>query len=157
MKLQGQTEFPYDPATVWALLHDVDVLVKTIPGCKSMVADGEDSYIIALSLGVASIKGDYTGNIRVVDGEYPKNYVLHAEGSGSPGYVKMSIDCRLEPAAAGTLLHWSSDTEVGGLIASIGGRVLTGISKFMAQQFFKTLKGEMAQRVEPGAAAAAKG
>jgi uncharacterized protein len=41
------------------------------------------------------------------------------------------------------LMRWSCDAEVGGLIAGIGGRVLTGISKFMAKQFFKAFNVEM--------------
>ena len=166
MKLEGSAEFPLSPGEVWATLHDVDILVKTIPGCKSMVPDsagnadspgGDNSYIVSLSLGVASIKGEYEGKIRVDDLEYPYHYVLHAEGAGSPGYVNMNIDCRLEPQGDGTLMHWTCDAEVGGLIASIGGRILTGISKYMAQQFFKSLKAEMARMPKTASAISAEG
>ncbi len=55
MKMEGTAELPYTVVDVWAALHNVDILIKTIPGCTSMVADGEDAYRIALSLGVASI------------------------------------------------------------------------------------------------------
>ena len=163
MKLEGSAEFPLPPGEVWAALHDVDVLVKTIPGCKSMIPDGPDgpdgnnSYIVSLSLGVASIKGEYEGKICVDDLEYPCHYVLRAEGAGSPGYVKMNIDCRLQPQDDGTLMRWTCDAEVGGLIASIGGRILTGISKYMAQQFFKSLKAEMARMPKAASAISAEG
>ncbi len=165
MKLEGSTEFPLKAAEVWAALHDVGILVRTIPGCKSMVpcsaegtADGQagnQSYIVCLSLGVASIKGDYEGKITVNDLVYPTHYTLYAEGAGSPGFVNMTIDCRLEAQDGGTLMQWTCDAEVGGLIASIGGRILTGISKYMAQQFFKALKAEMAGLPQDVAAVAA--
>ena len=61
----------------------------------------------------------------------------------------MVVDCRLEPAAAGTLMHWSSDANVGGLIAGIGGRVMTGISKHLTKEFFKNFTDEMGNRFEP--------
>lgn len=164
VKLEGSTEFPLKAAEVWAALHDVDILVRTIPGCKSMVpdraggsSDGNQSYIVSLSLGVASIKGDYEGRVTVNDLVYPTHYTLCAEGAGSPGYVNMNIDCRLEAQNGGTLMQWTCDAEIGGLIASIGGRILTGISKYMAQQFFKALKAEMAGTPKDAAAAAVKG
>lgn len=146
MQLQGTTDFSCDAADLWHTLHDTSVLAKTIPGCKSMTPVGDGEYRVELSLGVASIKGDYEGLIRVNDVEFPHHYELQAEGTGNPGYVNMNVDCRLEPHDGGTLLRWSCDAEVGGLIASIGGRVLTGISKYMANQFFKAFKAEMEQR-----------
>jgi carbon monoxide dehydrogenase subunit G len=143
MKLDGTADFPYAAADVWAALHDTDILVKAVPGCKSMVADGEGIYRAAVSLGVAAIKGDYEGKVRVTDVEFPHHYVMDGEGSGKPGYVKVNVDCRLVPTASGTTMNWSCDAEVGGLIAGIGGRVLSGISKHLAKQFFKALNTEM--------------
>ena len=148
MKLEGTAEFPFQPAMVWAALHDVDVLVKTIPGCQSMVPEGDGSYRVKLALGVAAIKGEYEGIVAVTDIEFPRAYRLHGEGSGSPGYVKLEVDCRLEEVDGGTSMQWTCDCEVGGLIAGIGGRVLSGISKFMAKQFFKALDDEMKSSFE---------
>jgi carbon monoxide dehydrogenase subunit G len=150
MKLEGTADFPYDATDVWKALHDIDILAKAIPGCKSMVASGEadGEYIVALSLGVAAIKGDYEGKVRVTDVEFPHHYTLHGEGAGQPGYINMNVDCRLDSSENGTLLRWSCDAEVGGLIAGIGGRVLTGISKYMAKQFFKALNDEMKNRID---------
>ncbi len=143
MKLEGTADFLYEPRDVWTALHDIDILIKTIPGCKSMVPDGEGGYLVAVSLGVAAIKGDYEGKVRVTDVEFPHHYVLDGEGAGTPGYINMKVDCYLDPVERGTLMRWSCDAEVGGLIAGIGGRVMTGISKYMAKQFFKALNDEM--------------
>ena len=143
MKLEGTADFLYEPQDVWTALHDVDILVKTIPGCRSMEPDDEGCYVVAVSLGVAAIKGDYEGKVRVTDVKFPHHYVLDGEGAGTPGYINMKVDCYLDALADGTLMRWSCDAEVGGLIAGIGGRVMTGISKYMAKQFFKALNDEM--------------
>ena len=143
MKLAGSAEFPYPPAAVWTALHDVDMLAKAIPGCQSITAAGDDEYVVAVALGVAAIKGDYAGTIRVEDVEFPRHYVLAGAGAGTPGYINVKVDIYLEPAADGTTLQWVCDAEVGGVIAGIGGRVLTGISKYLAKQFFKDVNDEM--------------
>ena len=143
MKLEGTADFPYSAADVWTALHDIEILRKTIPGCKSMTATEDGSYTAAVSLGVAAIKGHYEGTVKVIDVEFPHHYQLQGGGTGQPGYINMTVDCWLDPSASGTLMRWSCDAEVGGLIAGIGGRVLTGISKFMAKQFFKAFNVEM--------------
>lgn len=148
MKLEGTAEFPTDPATVWQALHDAEILSKTIPGCDSIVATSETEYDVAVSLGVAAIKGSYTGTLKVDDVEFPTYYVIHGEGSGKPGYVKVKVECHLDANKNGTTMRWASDTEVGGLIAGIGGRVLSGISKHMSKQFFKALNEEMQKQTE---------
>jgi carbon monoxide dehydrogenase subunit G len=157
MKLEGTAEFPFAAGDVWQALHDVEVLTKTIPGCKSINVNEVGEYVVEVALGVAAIKGEYTGTVRVHDGEYPRQYGLYAEGSGKPGYVKVHVDCQFEQNATGTTLRWVSDTEVGGLIAGIGGRVLSGISKFMAKQFFQALNEEMNTRFTALAAHTGKG
>lgn len=149
MKLEGRAEFPYDTVQVWSALHDMDILVKVIPGCKSLIPDEDGGYKVTLSLGVAAIKGDYEGKIRVTDVEFPHHYVLNAEGAGKPGFVNMEVDCLLEPVSAGTLMRWSCDANVGGLIAGVGGRVMTGISKHLTREFFKDLIDEMENHFVP--------
>ncbi len=159
MKLDGTADFPYDQAIVWHALHDIGMLTRTIPGCKSMIADGDgqDAYRVVLALGVAAIKGEYEGKIWVHDLEFPNHYTLKAEGAGTPGYINLTVDCRLEVSAKGTLLRWACDAEVGGLIAGIGGRVLTGVSKFLANQFFKAFNAEMKSVVDAAPNSPAEG
>lgn len=148
MKLEGTADFPYCAADVWKALHDIDILTKTIPGCRSMTANDEGGYVIAVSLGVAAIKGDYEGTLNVTDVEFPTHYMLDGSGAGQPGYVSVHVDCQLSANESATRLTWICDAEVGGLIAGIGGRVTSGISKFMAKQFFKAFEQEMKNHFE---------
>ena len=39
-----------------------------------------------------------------------------------------------------TVLKYSTDAKVGGLIASIGQRMLNGVAKMMLDQFFKKIE-----------------
>lgn len=143
MQIDGEEKFDQDITEVWAALHDTDMLSKAIPGCKSMRSTGGNNYAVAVVLGVAAVKGEYEGKVKVIDVKAPVHYQIEGEGSGKPGFVKLKMDVQLERHANGTLMKWKCDSEVGGLIASIGGRVLSGISKFMAKQFFKSFKSEI--------------
>lgn len=143
MIFEGQEAFGYAVKDVWNALHDVKILTKVIPGCRSMTSTGDNSYVVKLSLGVAAVKGDYEGIVKVTDVRMLEHYVIEGSGKGAPGFVKLRMDCWFESQSAGTLMKWKCDATVGGLIASIGGKVLSGVSKYMAQQFFRSFKDEL--------------
>lgn len=143
MIFEGQEAFGYAVKDVWSALHDVKILTKVIPGCKSMTSTGDNSYVVTLSLGVAAVKGEYEGTVKVTDDQMLVHYVIEGSGKGAPGFVKLRMDCWFQSQPAGTLMKWKCDATVGGLIASIGGKVLSGVSKYMAQQFFRSFKDEL--------------
>lgn len=144
MQFSGNEEFSHDRTVIWKALHDPDLLRRAIPGCKSMNLSDNGEYLINLSLGVAAIKGEYEGRVRLTDHEFPHYYTLQAEGSGAPGFVKIHMDCYLDEEENNRcLMRWNCEVEAGGLIAGIGGRVLSGVAKFMANQFFNSLKKQL--------------
>jgi carbon monoxide dehydrogenase subunit G len=149
MVFEGEETFAYDITDVWNALHDTNVLTKAIPGCKSMSAVGNNSYVVALSLGVAAVRGEYEGKVKVTDVKSLSHYNIEGEGKGAPGFVKLRMDCWFERAGMSTSMKWRCDAAVGGLIASIGGKVLSGISKFMAQQFFNAFRDELSKFASP--------
>ena len=58
------------------------------------------------------------------------------EGKGGPGFVRGQAAMELSDVEGGTRVHYSADVQVGGLIASVGQRMLGGVSKLMLDQFF---------------------
>ena len=46
----------------------------------------------------------------------------------------------LEESNGQTLLKYSTEPKIGGLIASVGQRMLNGVAKMMADQFFKKVE-----------------
>jgi len=145
MTFEGEENFACDVREVWAALHNPDVLRRAIPGCKSFTTRASNVYVVAVSLGVAAVKGDYEGTVTVTDVKPLSHYNVEAEGKGAPGFVRLRIDCWFEPKQSGAFMRWRCDAVVGGVIASIGGKVLSGITKFMAQQFFRAVKDQLAE------------
>jgi carbon monoxide dehydrogenase subunit G len=146
MIFAGEETFAHPVEEVWNALHDLNLLKRALPGCRSISAIGDGQYAVALSLGVAAVKGEYEGRVRLTDIKRFAHYNIEGEGKGAPGFVRLRMDCWFESQGSGTLMRWKCDATVGGLIASIGGKVLSGISKFMAQQFFKALRDELNER-----------
>ena len=74
---------------------------------------------------------------------------MHASGAGGPGNVRATVTINLEPADEGTALTYSADAVVGGPVAGVGQRMITGVAKRMAGQFFKAIDDELTGKVAP--------
>lgn len=152
MKVSGTATLHADRGAVWAALNDPAVLVRTIPGCQRLETVGADSYAMTLSAGVASIKGVYQGEVRISDQDEPSSFVLTASGAGAPGTVAARVDVAL---AAGddstTTVSYDADATVGGMIGGVGQRMLSGVAKKTAGEFFGAVDDVLTGRaVAPG-------
>ena len=154
MNLDGSAVLHADPDKVWSVITDPAVLARTIPGCESLEQVGDDEYKMNVSVGVGAIRGTYAGEVKLTDQERPKSYVMHASGAGAPGNARATVTINLEPTGEGTTLTYSADAVVGGPVAGVGQRMMTGVAKRMAGQFFKAIDDELTGVAVPVAAAA---
>jgi len=69
----------------------------------------------------------------------PDSYKMSAEGSGGPGFIRSETVITLTDHDGGTRVSYTADVQVGGLIASVGQRMLGGVSKMMADKFFNRM------------------
>jgi uncharacterized protein len=136
MKLEGNYEIPASRQQVWEAFLDPERLRLAIPGCEKLEAIGPDEYKATMKVGVGAVKGTFEGKIRLTDQQPPESYRLMVEGSGAPGFIRGDTVITLAESGSGTRVSYSADVQVGGLIAGVGQRLLGGVSKMMADQFF---------------------
>ncbi len=143
MKISGEYTFSGDRETVCARITDPDVLARCIDGCEKMVLTKKDHYDVHLKLGVAGLKGKYVGKIQMKDKKLPESYTLLVEGKGMPGFVKGKSKITMKEKGRKTVLTCEADVQVGGMIAAIGSRLISTVSKKMMEGFFKALDKEV--------------
>jgi len=154
VNLDGSAVLHADPERVWSVITDPAVLARTIPGVESLEQVGDDEYKMNVTVGVGAIRGTYAGDVRLSDQQRPASYVMHASGAGGPGNVRATVTINLEEHAEGTALTYSADAVVGGPVAGVGQRMISGVAKRMAGQFFKAIDDELTGKAVPVAAAA---
>jgi uncharacterized protein len=137
MKLEGAYQVPAARQQVWDAFLDPDRLRQAIPGCEKLEAIGPDEYKATMKVGVGGVKGTFEGKVKLADKKPPESYKMAVEGSGGPGFIRGDTLITLSDAeGGGTRVAYSADVQVGGLIASVGQRMLGGVSKMMADKFF---------------------
>ena len=136
MKIEGTSDIPVDRRRVWDAFLDPATLATAIPGCEGLEAIGPGEFKAVMKIGVGPIKGTFEGKVRLSDLEPPDRYRMAVEGTGGPGFVRGAASMELSDTDGGTRVSYSADVQVGGLIASVGQRMLGGVSKMMLDQFF---------------------
>ena len=142
MKIEGNYQIHTSRERVYQALIDPAVLQRIIPGCERLEKTGENTFAATMRTGVGSIKGVFSGNVRLEDLRPPEHFRMVVDGKGAPGFLKGSGDLDLETTEETTTISYTGDVQVGGTIASVGQRMIQGTVKMMATQFFTALEAE---------------
>jgi carbon monoxide dehydrogenase subunit G len=79
----------------------------------------------------------------MTDLDAPKSYKLTIEGKGTPGFVRGVASVTLTQEGESTDFRYSADVQVGGLVASVGQRMLQGMATTLLHQFFESFNREV--------------
>ncbi|PSC04357.1 carbon monoxide dehydrogenase [Alsobacter soli] len=149
MTMSGEFTLPADKATVWAKLNDPDVLRACIPGCQSLERTGDNGFAAVAKVKVGPVSATFKGKVTLSDIDPPNGYRITGEGEGGvAGFAKGGAAVKLEDAEGGTKLTYDVEAQIGGKLAQLGGRLINGVAKKMADEFFANF----AKAVEPQAA-----
>lgn len=145
MKITGSSTLESPVDQVWEAIQDPAVLARCLPGCESLAVIAEDRYAMTVTAGVAAIKGSYAGEVSLSDKVAPNSLTMRASGAGAPGTIDADVKVQLAPSpGGGTELSYDADASVGGAIGGVGQRMLAGVTKKMAGQFFTALDRDIA-------------
>lgn len=147
--MQGSVDLPADRETVWTKLNDPDVLKASIPGCQELEKTSETSFAAVVSVKIGPVKATFRGKVSLDDLDPPNGYTINGEGEGGvAGFAKGSAKVSLTPSELGTLLSYDVEAQIGGKLAQLGGRLINGVAKKLADEFFanfaKAVSGEAA-------------
>ena len=156
MEMQGSRRLAVTQQQAWDALNDPEVLKLCIPGCDKVEPTGDNQYAISMAVKVGPVAARFNGKIALADVLPPNSYTLQFEGQGgAAGFGKGSARVLLSPPAegAGCELNYTAQAQVGGKIAQVGQRLVDGVARSMAEEFFQRFDDEM-QRRHPQAYAA---
>ena len=158
MDMQGSRHLAVTQQQAWDALNDPQVLKACIPGCDKVEATGENQYAVGMAVKVGPVAARFAGKIQLLDVLPPNSYTLSFEGQGgAAGFGKGNAKVNLAPAVegAGCELAYTAHAQVGGKIAQVGQRLVDGVAKSMAEEFFRRFDDEMQRRYPEAVAAEA--
>lgn len=139
MRLEGTYTLDAPRDRVWELLNDPHVLARCTPGMKQLEPAEGDTYKATMEVGVGPVKGTFQGKVEVAERRAPEQITLRVQGGGSAGMVRAEGTITLREVDGRTVLSYTGEAQVSGLIASVGQRMIGSVAKMLADQFFSNL------------------
>jgi carbon monoxide dehydrogenase subunit G len=138
MQMKDSQSVPASQAKVWAALNDPEILKQCIPGCQELDMTSPTEMTAKVVIKVGPVKATFGGKVTLSDLDPPNGYKITGEGSGGvAGFAKGGAAIRLEAASENeTILHYEVDSQIGGKLAQLGGRLIDSTAKKLAGEFF---------------------
>lgn len=131
------------------------MLKASLPGCEAFDLTSENEFTVILLAKVGPVKARFTGEVSLSDVNPPNAYKISGAGKGGvAGFAKGGAEVALEPIDDGsaTQMTYKVTASVGGKLAQIGSRLVSGAAKKMADDFFsgfvRALSGDESMEVE---------
>lgn len=147
MEISGEYRFEAPRNIVWWALLEPSMLQVAIPGCERFAEAEPGTYELTMRVGLAALKGTYSGEVRIVDPWPEEHYRIEVSGNGRPGTLEGEGDVQLESDGPATVVRYRGDFRARGMIAALGNRALAGSARLLLAQFFKSMDKQIGQRV----------
>lgn len=138
MEMTGSQLIPMPQEVVWAGLNDAEILKTCVPGCESLQRVSDTEYRAVIVVAIGPTKSKFRGKLLLLDIDAPHSYRVTFEGSGgAAGTANGGAQVSLAPEGEGTRLNYVASVHVGGKLAQVGSRLIDGVAKKMADEFFR--------------------
>ncbi|HEX2828945.1 MAG TPA: carbon monoxide dehydrogenase subunit G [Burkholderiales bacterium] len=136
--MNGQQIVPLSQQRTWEALNDTAVLKQCIPGCDSLEQVAENQYQLTMTSRIGPVSAKFKGLMTLQDVEAPRAYTMVFEGQGGvAGFAKGQAAVTLQPEGDGTVLAYTVKAMIGGKLAQLGARLIDGVARKLAEDFFK--------------------
>ena len=157
MDLTGEYRIPATREKVWEALNDPEILKQCIDGCQELNKDSDTEFSVKVTAKVGPVKAKFVGKVVLSELDPPNGYTISGEGQGGvAGFAKGGADVKLADDGGETVLSYEAKAEVGGKLASVGSRLVEGVAKKQADDFFGKFSEIVSGDAEPAATAPAE-
>jgi uncharacterized protein len=159
MDIKGEYRIAATREQVWAALNDPEVLKACIPGCEQLEQVSPTEVNARVVAKVGPVRSAFDTRLELTKLNPPVSYTIVGESKGgAAGFGRGTADVVLDVDGDVTVLHYNADFQVGGKLAQIGARLVAGVTRKTADDFFSAFSTRLdagAQKVELEPAAAA--
>lgn len=135
---------------LWEFFEQVDEVARCVPGVESVEVVDADNSKVRVTQAVGPMTATFDLKMRITDREEGERIQFTAIGravKGAAGNVRTQNTVRLESAEEGTRVLLEADLAMGGVLGSVGQKVVAKQADQVTREFVASL--ERAIRGEP--------
>ena len=141
MELEGKYLIPAPKKKVWEELNDPEALKNAIKGCETLDKISDNEFTAKVKAKIGPVSAVFNGSVSLTEIDAPNSYVISGQGKGgAAGFAKGNVKIILseDTDKNKTNLVYTGNAQVGGKLAQVGSRLIGGVIKNTADDFFKT-------------------
>ncbi len=143
MHFEGEFTAKAPRKAVFDFLTDPHRISGCMPDLQSLEVKSRDDFTAVVKAGVSFIKGDFKMHFTTAEKQPPQHAKLLARGSGMGSTIDLETTMDLTESKGLTTMKWAAEAKVGGRIASVGQRLLSGQAEKTIKQLFGCLQAQL--------------
>jgi carbon monoxide dehydrogenase subunit G len=107
---------------------------------KKVTVKDQNNFNVEFTVSLGPIRGTMKVDFTYEKVEPYSFLSVVGKGSGLQSTVNVRIDAKVAPSSTGSKVDWAADLTVGGLVASVGGRLIESVTKDKITQIIENLR-----------------
>jgi len=143
---------------LWEFFEQVDQVARCVPGVESVEVLDEENSKVRVTQSVGPMTATFDLKMRITERTPHEHLQFTAIGravKGAAGNIRTTNTVRLAEAEEGTRIELESDLAMGGVLGSVGQKVVAKQAGQVTKQFSDALERALKGEPEPALAAAA--
>jgi carbon monoxide dehydrogenase subunit G len=128
---------------VWSFFHDIPALAACLPGAEYIGPTEDGRHSGRLTSKIGPFQASFAGEASVTYDEAARTIALDGKGVDKKGNSrgKMTMVCKVTPAAGGTAVTAESDVQLSGAIAQFGRTgIIAEVSNVLVADFVRNVE-----------------
>ncbi|HVW48232.1 MAG TPA: SRPBCC domain-containing protein [Solirubrobacterales bacterium] len=150
MKVEQSFEIAEPRERLWEFFEQVDEVAKCVPGVESVEVVDADNSKVRVTQSVGPMTATFDLKMRITEREPNERMQFTAIGraiKGAAGNLRSSNTVTLQPTDGGTRVNLEADLAMGGVLGSVGQKVIAKQADAVTRDFMASL--ERAVKGEP--------
>jgi carbon monoxide dehydrogenase subunit G len=145
MQFSGSVEIDAPRDRVWAFVSDPQLMGGCGPGVESVETIDETKFVAKAKVGVGPITARFTIDAEFLERVEPDRARVSARGKAPGSAVDGTAEMTLRDGDAEgvTIMDWTADMQFGGMMASLGARLIEGTANKLIGQTFTCVKSKL--------------
>jgi len=143
MQFSGEERIKAPREKVWDFVTDPNKIAQCAPGLEGdgVQIKDEDHFTVKVRAGVGFIRSVFDFDCEWLERDAPNRAVIRANGNAPGSSVTMTATMELSDGEDnGTVMRWSTDAQISGRLAGVGGRLINPVADRMTKQVFDCVR-----------------
>ena len=145
MHFEGEIDVPAPKERLYSFMVDPVKVVSIMPDVEESKIIDSDHFFVKSKLGMSYLRGSVGLNFEITEKRKDEFAKVVGHGQGIQSSIDLSLEVAVEGTPSGCRGRWTADAKVGGLLASVGGRILNGVAEKYVKQITESLKQKVAE------------